>query len=135
MTQKNQVVIIGGGIAELVAAYQLKKSGIKCVVLEASDIAGGRMISENHGNCIIGCGAQFLSTGYPIITGLINELGVGKDFSETKSKVGIVKKGKVHIFHYNSHFSLLFSGMLTLGTGCAWGVNGRSLYKQSRHCP
>jgi monoamine oxidase len=37
-----KVVILGGGIAGLVAAYELRKLGYRCAVLEARDRPGGR---------------------------------------------------------------------------------------------
>ncbi len=51
------VLIIGGGIAGLLCAYELKKAGIDCVVAEAKNIAGGitknttAKITAQHGLC------------------------------------------------------------------------------------
>lgn len=36
------VVILGGGIAGLVAAYELRKQGYRCTLLEARSRPGGR---------------------------------------------------------------------------------------------
>lgn len=38
---KTDVLIIGGGIAGILCGYQLQKSGVKCVIVEANQICGG----------------------------------------------------------------------------------------------
>lgn len=45
-----KVVILGAGIAGLVAAYELGKAGYQCVVLEARDRVGGRNWSVRRGS-------------------------------------------------------------------------------------
>jgi monoamine oxidase len=44
------VVILGAGIAGLVAAYELRNAGFKCTVLEARDRPGGRSWSVRRGS-------------------------------------------------------------------------------------
>ncbi|MFC7534556.1 flavin monoamine oxidase family protein [Actinoplanes sp. GCM10030250] len=44
-----KIVILGGGIAGLTAAYELGKAGYDCTVLEARDIAGGRNLTVRGG--------------------------------------------------------------------------------------
>ncbi|MFC4068800.1 flavin monoamine oxidase family protein [Actinoplanes subglobosus] len=44
-----KVVILGGGIAGLTAAYELGKAGYDCTVLEARDVAGGRNLTVRGG--------------------------------------------------------------------------------------
>ena len=43
-----RVALIGGGIANIIAAYELSRVGIKCTVYEANGYLGGRLLS----NCI-----------------------------------------------------------------------------------
>src|SRR5688572_32350076 len=45
-----KVVIIGAGIAGLVAAYELRKAGFECTVLEARQRPGGRNWSVRGGD-------------------------------------------------------------------------------------
>jgi len=47
-----RVVIIGGGIAGLVAAYELGKAGWSCTVLEARQRTGGRNWSIRNGTAV-----------------------------------------------------------------------------------
>ncbi|MEU8659138.1 flavin monoamine oxidase family protein [Actinoplanes philippinensis] len=44
-----KVVILGGGIAGLTAAYELGKAGYDCTVLEARDVTGGRNLTIRGG--------------------------------------------------------------------------------------
>ncbi|HFD33345.1 MAG TPA: FAD-dependent oxidoreductase, partial [Gammaproteobacteria bacterium] len=43
--ENNQIIVIGAGIAGLVAAYELQKAGLSVIVIESSNKSGGRMIS------------------------------------------------------------------------------------------
>jgi monoamine oxidase len=47
------VVILGGGIAGLTAAYELGKAGYTCTVLEAKDRAGGRNFTVRGGDTTV----------------------------------------------------------------------------------
>ncbi|SHF15294.1 monoamine oxidase [Lampropedia hyalina DSM 16112] len=44
-----KVLILGAGIAGMTSAYELRKIGYECVVLEARDIAGGRARTARRG--------------------------------------------------------------------------------------
>src|SRR5262245_12852888 len=47
-----KVVILGGGIAGLVSAYELSKAGFECTLLEARDRPGGRNWSVRNGTTV-----------------------------------------------------------------------------------
>src|SRR5690349_2321523 len=47
-----RVVILGGGIAGLVSAYELGKVGFQCTVLEARDRPGGRNWTVRNGTMV-----------------------------------------------------------------------------------
>jgi oxygen-dependent protoporphyrinogen oxidase len=57
-------IVIGAGIAGLVAARELQRRGAHVLVLEASERPGGRMCTREVEGCQVDLGAQFLSTGY-----------------------------------------------------------------------
>jgi len=61
------VVIVGAGLAGLVAAKVLEQHGVSPVLLEASDAVGGRVRSDNVDGFILDRGFQVLLTGYPEI--------------------------------------------------------------------
>ena len=52
------VVVIGAGIAGLTAAYELRKAGHRCTVLEASHRPGGRNLTLRRGDVVDELGAR-----------------------------------------------------------------------------
>jgi oxygen-dependent protoporphyrinogen oxidase len=135
MKINQQTIVIGAGIAGLVAAYELQKAGIKVIILESSHKSGGRMVTENINNSIIDTGARFLSSGYPIISSLIKELTIEPDFVSTSPYCSVEKNGRIHTFRYNSPFSLLFSRLLGFGEWLRLGINGTKLYNATKALP
>jgi protoporphyrinogen oxidase len=67
------VVVVGGGIAGLTAAYELR--GHRTILLEATDRVGGRVRSEQRGPYWVNLGAQFLAGDGPLWE-LATELGL-----------------------------------------------------------
>ena len=61
------VVIVGAGLAGLVAAKVLEQHGVSPVLLEASDGVGGRVRSDVVDGFVLDRGFQVLLTGYPEI--------------------------------------------------------------------
>lgn len=61
------VVIVGAGLAGLVAARVLEQHGMSPVLLEASDGVGGRVRSDLVDGFVLDRGFQVLLTGYPEI--------------------------------------------------------------------
>jgi len=61
------VVIVGAGLAGLVAAKVLEQHGVSPVLLEASDGVGGRVRSDFVDGFVLDRGFQVLLTGYPEI--------------------------------------------------------------------
>ncbi len=59
------VIIIGAGISGLTAALELQKAGKKVMVLEATEVPGGRISSEEVDGFILDKGFQVLLTEYP----------------------------------------------------------------------
>jgi oxygen-dependent protoporphyrinogen oxidase len=125
MNKGKSVTIIGAGIAGLTAAYSLQKHGFSVEVIEAASRVGGRMMTDSLDGHVIDCGAQFLSTAYPILSGLIAELGLQADFIKTSPWAATRRDGEIHKFRYDNVFSPLKNGLLhwgewfTLGMGSA----------------
>jgi oxygen-dependent protoporphyrinogen oxidase len=74
MIEDCDVVIVGGGIAGLVAAHRLRE--YEPVVLEASDRVGGRIWSKQRGDLALSVGAHMFPPPDSVIGQLVSELGL-----------------------------------------------------------
>ena len=71
----NDVLVVGGGLAGLTAAYKLQKRGLKVKVLEKESRIGGRAASSEF-DANISIGAEFFTTKYTNTINLCKELGI-----------------------------------------------------------
>ena len=77
-SQPVQVVVVGAGVAGMVAARRLTDEGLDVVVLEARDRVGGRLWSHRLPNGeIVELGGEWISTEQSAVTSLAGELGLG----------------------------------------------------------
>ncbi len=89
------VVIVGAGLAGLVAARVLEQNGIAPLLLEASDGVGGRVRSDIVDGFILDRGFQVLLTGYPEVK---NNLDVeALDLRAFEPGANVWREGKSHI--------------------------------------
>ncbi|MHA7281618.1 protoporphyrinogen oxidase [Arthrobacter sp. TMS2-4] len=71
------VVVVGGGMAGLVAARTLLQRGLRVTVLEQSDRFGGTVDSRSLGGFLLDSGAESFSTRSATVPALAGELGLG----------------------------------------------------------
>ncbi|WP_433679134.1 flavin monoamine oxidase family protein [Nocardia sp. CA-119907] len=77
MDRSVDVVVIGAGIAGLVAARDLVRSGAEVLVLEARDRVGGRLLNDVlPGGAPIEVGGQWVGPGQHHVQALLEELGL-----------------------------------------------------------
>jgi phytoene dehydrogenase-like protein len=69
---KQDVIIVGAGLAGLSAAVYLHRQGRKVLLLEASDRAGGRVKTDTQDGFLFDQGFQVLLTAYPETQALLN---------------------------------------------------------------
>lgn len=72
----SDVVVVGGGLSGLSAAWQLHRRGATVVVLEARDRLGGRVLTERIGNGHFDLGPSWVWHGQPHVAGVLGELGL-----------------------------------------------------------
>ena len=92
------VVIVGAGLAGLVAAKVLEQHGISPLLLEASDGVGGRVRSDVVDGFILDRGFQVLLTGYPEIHRHLDIPAL--DLRAFEPGAVVWRKGKGHIVGY-----------------------------------
>lgn len=68
------LVVVGAGVAGLVAAVQLAEAGCRVTVLEASDRVGGRIRTVEVGGAAVELGAEFVHGKPPELLSLLQEL-------------------------------------------------------------
>jgi oxygen-dependent protoporphyrinogen oxidase len=92
---RKKILVAGGGIAGLTAAYTLQKAGFDVEVLERDDTAGGRMRSERHGDFVVDRGAQFVASSYRNMRALVDELGLKPQVRRLRTGRGaVLRDGK-----------------------------------------
>lgn len=74
--QSVDVVVVGGGLAGLMAARRLTEAGKTVHVLEARDRVGGRTLSEDIGGARFDLGGQWLGPGQARVEALVKEFGI-----------------------------------------------------------
>ncbi len=78
----SSVVIVGGGIAGLGAAFALQEAGLKVTVLEAEAQVGGRMRSQQWAGEWIDLGAEFIAdTDLGIFAPVLARLGIAQELT------------------------------------------------------
>ena len=71
-----EVVVIGGGIAGLVATLELARAGLRPLLLEAADTCGGIVSAHTVGGLTLDAGAESFATARPAVADLLGELGL-----------------------------------------------------------
>jgi monoamine oxidase len=67
MSDKADVLVVGGGVAGLAAAEILTEAGLKVVLIEARDRLGGRILTDYSAGCPVELGAEFIHGRSPHI--------------------------------------------------------------------
>ncbi len=75
----NRVVVIGGGISGLSAAYDLTRAGADCTILEKQPRVGGVIETRVAEGCTLECGPDSFLSAKPAALALIKELGLEGD--------------------------------------------------------
>jgi monoamine oxidase len=77
--RQDPVLILGGGIAGLTAAYQLQKMGLASVIYEGAGRLGGRVFTRSQFNSdgmTAELGGELIDSGHTSVLALAQELGV-----------------------------------------------------------
>ncbi len=79
------VIVIGGGMAGLGAAWRLQQAGVTARVLEATDRAGGRAYTEVWEGFDVDPGAQCVDDNDSLLMQLVDQLGLRSDLRPHES--------------------------------------------------
>jgi len=93
-----KVVIVGGGIAGLAAAYDLRQAGVDCTIFEKRPRLGGVIETCRWENCTIDNGPDSFISAKPEALALIKELGMSEEVigsNDHQRTTYILKKGRL----------------------------------------
>jgi protoporphyrinogen/coproporphyrinogen III oxidase len=110
------VLIIGGGITGLAAAWELARIGVPFRLLEASERAGGLILTEHVDGFTLEAGADSMLIQKPAALQLCDELGLGPQLiSPTSSTAYVFADGRLHALPSPSVFGIptTWSGLTT----------------------
>ena len=89
-----RIVVVGGGVAGLCAAWQAKAQGAEVVLLEASSRLGGQILTEHVSGCLLEHGAEGFVSHSPAIHEVCGRLGLAADvISQTVSRALLAEDG------------------------------------------
>jgi oxygen-dependent protoporphyrinogen oxidase len=92
------VAVIGAGVAGLTAAFRLKRRGIRVVVYEAGDRAGGVILTQRREGYLAELGPSSLAAPAPPVQALLGELGLQASLIAASPEARhryIARKGKL----------------------------------------
>lgn len=92
------VIVIGAGITGLAAAFELTERGVSCRVLEASDRAGGLILTEHVDGFTIEAGPDSMLAQKPAALALCDELGLEPRIIATNPPrtAFVLRDGRLH---------------------------------------
>ena len=96
MTEHSTAAVIGGGIAGMAAAHELKKAGFAVTVLESGDRVGGRIMTITKGDFVMDLGTAVYLGTYKEAVAMIHEVGLSHEFVETPVTIGMPRQGTQH---------------------------------------
>jgi monoamine oxidase len=76
IVNRTDVIVVGGGIAGLVAAREVRFAGLRCTVVEARDRIGGRIWTREHFGKPRDVGATFVHWAQPHVWAEITRYGL-----------------------------------------------------------
>lgn len=93
-----RAVVVGGGLAGLLAARRLQAAGSQVTVLEAAPEVGGAIAAQSLGGLPINAGAEAYSCTSGAVDALVRELGLGEAIVSPRTGLSsrLVSDGGVH---------------------------------------
>lgn len=100
-TEIKDVVLIGGGITGLSAAWYLQNAGLSVSLIEANACLGGKVQTERSGDFVMEAGADAFLKTKPAALDLIRDLDLQEEtltVTEHNRKVYVLKNGRLVAF-------------------------------------
>jgi protoporphyrinogen oxidase len=124
------LIIIGGGITGLAAAYIAAKAGKKVTLVEASEQFGGLLNTFELGNNRLEYYYHHFFTHDAELNWLVGELGLEEKLFFKKTSMGVFRNGK--IYNFNGPLDLLRFAPLSFFDKIRFGLSSLYLGKIAR---
>lgn len=121
-SDEDDIIIVGGGITGLSAAYYAARAGKRVTVIEAGKYFGGLMNTFELGGTQLECYYHHFFTHDAEINHLIRELGIQDDLVFRKTSMGIFRNGRIYPF--NNSIDLLKFSPVSLLDRLRFGITG-----------
>ena len=94
----SDVVVVGGGVAGLSAAYELQRRGVPVRLLEAAHRLGGVILTERFDGWVVDAGPDSLLVQKPAAVALCRELGIADRLVPTLEPRAayVLRDGRLH---------------------------------------
>ena len=104
--ESRDVVVVGGGISGLAAAFELQKRGLAPLVLESAPRPGGVILTERFDGWTIDAGPDSMLVQKPAAVSLCRELGIGDRLHPTlpPRTAYVLRDGRLHPLMEGSAF-------------------------------
>lgn len=91
------IVVVGGGIAGLTCAWQLRRGGHDVEVLDRAAQPGGNLVSEVRHGFSVDRGARFHASGHPDLPHLLRDLDLAdRVYSPSPTAAAVQRRGVLH---------------------------------------
>ena len=110
------VVVVGAGLAGLVAAHEIQRRGFGVIVLEAQDAVGGRVRTEIVDGFTIDRGFQVLLTAYPELARQVDLKALDLRAFDPGALVWLNGKGTVVADPFRMPRSLISTALAPIGS-------------------
>ncbi len=103
-----RVVILGGGIAGLSAAWECHRQGLRATVLEAESRAGGVIRTDREGPFVLDTGPDSFLISKPGAIALCRELGIDGQLISMKTPrdAWVLREGRLHALPEGGAFGI-----------------------------
>lgn len=128
-----KVVVVGGGLAGLAAAYRLQEQGATVRILESADRIGGRVRGAEQDGFVIDSGPTLVSDKYTEYLALVRDLGLSHLIVDSSPVIGVVKGRRLHLLDAGKPLrSFLTTDLLSAGQKLKLVLKGTKLLKPLR---